>query len=83
MTTAREYLRAGEIARLCGVSVRTVRRWIAAETLPSVKVGGVRLVARKAVQKMLAPAGPDWSNDDLENEAKIEAYGSIGKHSSK
>ena len=68
MTAAREYLRAGEIARLCGVSVRTVRRWIAAETLPSVKVGGVRLAPRKAVQQMLAPARPDWSNDDLESE---------------
>jgi excisionase family DNA binding protein len=61
-------LRAGEIARLCGVSVRTVRRWIAAETLPSVKVGGVRLVAREAVGQTLAPAMPDWEEDDLKKE---------------
>ena len=31
MTDAPEYLRAGDIARLTGVSVRTVRRWIAEE----------------------------------------------------
>ena len=81
--TAAEYLRANEISRLSGVSVRTVRRWIAAGTLPSVKVGGVRLVARQTVQKTLAPALPDWSDDDPKNEAKLEAYGSIGKNSSK
>jgi excisionase family DNA binding protein len=46
MTDAPKYLRAGEIARLFGVSLRTVRRWIAEEVLPSVKLGGVRLVGR-------------------------------------
>ncbi len=83
MTAAREYLRAGEIARLCGVSVRTVRRWIAAGTLPSVKVGGVRLVARQALQEMLAPAAPEWGTDDPEDEEQIETYDSIGKLSAK
>ena len=29
MTTGREYLRAGDIAQLTGVSLRTARRWIA------------------------------------------------------
>ena len=81
MTAAREFLRASEIARLSGVSVRTVRRWIAAGTLPSVKVGGVRLVARQTLQKTLAPAQADWSDDDPENEAKLDTYGSIGKTS--
>ena len=64
MTAAAEYLRADEIARLTGVSVRTVRRWIATGTLPSVKVAGVRLAAKKAVQQMLAPAPQDWSDDE-------------------
>jgi excisionase family DNA binding protein len=68
VTTAPEYLRAGEIARLCGVSVRTVRRWIAAETLQSVKVGGVRLIARQAIGQALAPASPDWKEDDPKEE---------------
>ena len=44
MTDARAYLRAGDIARLSGASVRTVRRWIADTLLPSVKVRGMRLV---------------------------------------
>ena len=39
------YLRAPEIAALLGLSVRTVRRWIEDGTLPSLKLGGARLVA--------------------------------------
>ena len=46
MTMARKYLGAGEIAGLTGMSLRTVRRWIRAEVLPSTKLGGARLVAR-------------------------------------
>jgi excisionase family DNA binding protein len=56
MTDAADFLRAGEIARLAGVSVRTVRRWIAEKTLPSVKLRGVRLVPRKDLERMLTPA---------------------------
>jgi hypothetical protein len=36
MTDAPDFLRAGDIACLTGTSVRTVRRWIAEEILPSV-----------------------------------------------
>jgi excisionase family DNA binding protein len=46
MTNAPEYLRAGDIARLTGVSLRTARRWIANQILVSGKVGGARLVAK-------------------------------------
>jgi excisionase family DNA binding protein len=49
MTAAPDYLRAGDIARLSGASLRTVRRWIAHQILPSAKVGGMRLVPRKAL----------------------------------
>jgi excisionase family DNA binding protein len=49
MTDRALYLRAREIARLAGVSVRTVRRWIAAGELPSTKIGGTRLVAKAAL----------------------------------
>jgi excisionase family DNA binding protein len=79
--TPREYLRAGEIARLTGTSVRTVRRWIAAGTLPSVKVGGVRLVARPTLQQTLAPAQVEWSDNDHENDFITDTYGSLGKRS--
>jgi len=39
------YLRAREIAERLGLSERTIRRLIADRTLPSVKIGGARLVA--------------------------------------
>jgi len=64
MTDVRAYLRAGDIARLSGASVRTVRRWIADEILPSVKVRGMRLVPRKAVERLLSPASWNWEDLD-------------------
>jgi excisionase family DNA binding protein len=66
MTDAAEYLRAGDIARLSGASVRTVRRWIADEILPSVKVRGMRLVPRKAIERLLSPAPLDWAEPRVE-----------------
>ncbi len=50
---ANSYLRAGQIAAALGVSLRTVRRWIADGTLPSVKIGGVRLVAEDDLLRRL------------------------------
>jgi excisionase family DNA binding protein len=50
-TDAPEYLRARDIARLTGVSLRTARRWIAKEILASGKVGGARLVARSELER--------------------------------
>jgi excisionase family DNA binding protein len=47
------YLRARAIAELLDVDVRTVRRWIADGTLPSIKVGGARLVAEADLQRLL------------------------------
>jgi excisionase family DNA binding protein len=70
MTDAPEYLRAGEIARSCGVSLRTVRRWIAEKTLPSVKLRGVRLVPRKGLERMLLPTPSDWAESAEEIEQK-------------
>jgi excisionase family DNA binding protein len=61
MTDAPEYLRAGDIARLSGASVRTVRRWIAEKILPSVKVRGMRLVER-----LLSPAPLDRTEPEVE-----------------
>jgi excisionase family DNA binding protein len=58
MTDGKEYVRAAEIARLTGMSVRTVRRWIADEILPSTRLGGARLVARADLERLLC-AGPE------------------------
>ena len=56
MTNAAEYLRARDIARLTGVSLRTARRWIANKILVSGKVGGARLVAKGELQRVLSPS---------------------------
>jgi excisionase family DNA binding protein len=68
MTDAREYLRAGDIARLTGVSLRTARRWIADKLLPSAKVGGARLVPKSALERMLAAVPPNWAVEEVESE---------------
>lgn len=48
MTGDREYLRAAEIAALIGMSLRTIRRWIAEEILPSTKLSGAFCTSRGA-----------------------------------
>jgi excisionase family DNA binding protein len=53
---APEYLRARDIARLTGVSLRTARRWIAKRILVSGKVGGARLVAKVELERLLSPS---------------------------
>lgn len=64
MKDAPDYLRAGDISRLTGVAVRTVRRWIAEGTLPSVKLRGARLVARRDLERALSPAPMPWSDPE-------------------
>ena len=63
-------LSAVGIASLTGMSLRTVRRWIANETLPSSKVGGARLVSRNGLARMLCPQNKPWEDDDAENDGK-------------
>jgi excisionase family DNA binding protein len=54
MTGDIQYIRAAEIAELTGVSLRTVRRWIKDEVLPSTKLGGARLVAMADLKAVLS-----------------------------
>jgi excisionase family DNA binding protein len=63
MTDAPEFLRARDIARLTGVSLRTARRWIAKRIVVSGKLGGARLVARSELQRLLSPR-PSLGDDD-------------------
>jgi excisionase family DNA binding protein len=49
-------LRAREIAERLGLSERTIRRLIADRTLPSVKIGGARLVAEADLERALVAA---------------------------
>jgi excisionase family DNA binding protein len=62
MTGSTEYLRASHIAQLTGVSIRTVRRWIADDTIPSTKLGGARLVARADLERRLC-SSPDQAEE--------------------
>ena len=55
MTEGAIYLRAGEIAQLLGMTERTIRRWIAHEIIPSIKLGGARLVAMTDLERLLSP----------------------------
>src|SRR5271169_4793233 len=73
MTTDREYLRAGDIAQLTGVSLRTARRWIATEILASRKLGGVRLVAKRELERLLSPCR-ELDNDWNDEPTGIAAY---------
>jgi excisionase family DNA binding protein len=56
MRSRAEYIRAAEIAKLVSVSTRTVRRWIADEITPSVKIGGARLVLKADLERLLSPS---------------------------
>ena len=59
------FLRPRQIAELLSVTERTVRRWIADGTLPSVKLGGARLVARVTLERRLeAPIDLLEEDDD-------------------
>jgi excisionase family DNA binding protein len=65
----RKYLRAGDIARLTGASLRTVRRWISAGGIPSMKLGGARLVADAELERLLSPLSTTVE-EDTDDDAK-------------
>jgi excisionase family DNA binding protein len=50
------------------MSIRTVRRWIAEETIPSAKLGGTRFVAKADLERLLSPAADliERPDDDTE-----------------
>jgi len=58
------------VADRLGLSVRTVRRWIADGTLPSTKIGGTRLIAEEDLERALDSDGPDLATADEEDVAQ-------------
>ena len=58
MTGGTAYLRAADIARLTGMSIRTVRRWIDDEIIPSVKLGGAGSWRRAELERLSAHPYP-------------------------
>jgi excisionase family DNA binding protein len=74
MTGGTEYLRAADIARLTGLSIRTVRRWIAGEIIPSTKLGGARLVAKGDLDRLFStPVWPTEETHDSKQEYDRES----------
>lgn len=53
---ASAFLRPRQVAELLGVTERSIRRWIADDTIPSVKVGGARLVPLDGLEQLLRSA---------------------------
>jgi len=54
---AERYLRAGEAACELGISGRTLQRWMAAGTIPSLRVVGRRRIPLSAIRMLLGEAG--------------------------
>jgi excisionase family DNA binding protein len=71
VSAPKEYLRAADIAELTGMSPRTVKRWIANQVLPSIKLGGARLVACADLKRLLSPfhdASPEFPENTNEKD---------------
>ena len=54
MSGSPSHLRAHQIADRLGISVRTIRRRIADGTLPSIKLGGARLIPAAKLELILS-----------------------------
>lgn len=74
-----------DVARVCGVTERTVRRWLREGRLPATRLAGRVRIPRHAVQELAAPygvpgaaqdphapGGDDWW-DALRDPARLEA----------
>ncbi len=75
----RPRLRVQDVANLTRSSVRTVRRWIAAGTLPAVKIGGIRLIDPADLERLFGGGDETFdddeegSDDDCNDDSKIKA----------
>ena len=66
MTAGTKYLRAADIAELTGLSVRTIRRWIADEIILSTKLGGARLVAKAELGRLFS-SPPETTDESVKD----------------
>jgi excisionase family DNA binding protein len=51
-TNEQEFLRVAEVAKIIGVSERTVQRWVEDKVIKSSKLGGVRLIPKKEIDRL-------------------------------
>jgi hypothetical protein len=66
MTDAAEYMRAAGIAKVFGLTERTVRRRFADGTIPSVKIGGARLASKAVLARLMGRGDPIPEVDETE-----------------
>ena len=85
MSSSSQYLRARDIADLLGLSIRTIRRWLADGTLPSVRIGGARLVLERHLLMLLKrPNVREYDEAQAEESAhQIKQFSDLVKAQSK
>jgi len=85
MSSGSQYLRAGDVADLLGMSIRTVRRWLADGSLPSIKIGGARLVLEEDLLMLLERPSAHNYNETRTQETshQINKFSHFGKAQSK
>jgi len=54
--TSEDLLNVRQTAQLCGVCHETVRRWVRAGDLPSIRISGALYIPRHNVDRLLAEA---------------------------
>jgi excisionase family DNA binding protein len=57
MTNGEPVLGSGRVAKLFGVSRRTISDWVRTGKLPSINPGGVARIPANAVEQLLAQGG--------------------------
>lgn len=68
MSRTRKYIRAREVAEIHGVTIRTVRRWIATGVIPSEKIGGTRQIPVSAAGYQPDLSFMDETRDDVNDD---------------
>ncbi len=69
---AGQMLRVTEVAERLACSERTIRRWIADGTLPSIKFEGLRRVPEEVLDRMIGSGDPDWLDDPIDGSDATE-----------
>jgi excisionase family DNA binding protein len=71
-------LRVAEVADRLSCSERTIRRWIADKTLPSVKIKGIRRIPEKAIDTLIGGGDPIWLDDPIDGSDAAEVTAKTG-----
>jgi len=58
LTVERKFFSVTETASMLGCTEVTIRRWVIAGTIGSIKIGGRRLIPKKVIDELAAQAMP-------------------------